>query len=269
MWGQRWVFSISWMIKLCCKLNSGWCNRSLKLPHFSCCCSGNQSLRPLLLRNRQCRIAYISAVLIIFSPAAAENICPVMIVQVVALSDKVWGKGSSLPISNTSERDKEVQPGEELLSCTDECYNVGLWICHHYWEEEEKLVLASVEQGKHCVWWDAAAGGNQEQRLNKTWEMLCCAGCCTQSSVCYMRRELCPPTASIEGTPGPGFCPAEQWPSGIYPCGVSLLCSVALRHRGTSHCISKAFFKVGFTDILSQMWVTVSGYYIKTAHFFF
>lgn len=166
-----------------------------------------------------------------FSPAAAENICPVMIVQVVASSDKVSGKGSPFPISNTLERYKEVQPGEEFLSCTGECYNVGLWICHHYWEEEEKLVLASVEQGKHCVWWDAAAGGKQEQRLNKTWELLCCSGCCTQSSVCYMRRELCPPTASIEGAPGPGFCPAEQWPSGIYPCGVSLLCSVALRQR--------------------------------------
>lgn len=70
-------------------------------------------------------------------------------------------------------------------------------------------------------------------------------------------------------TGGESSCPAEHWPSGIYPCGVSLLCSVALKHRGTSHCTGKAFFKIGFIDILSQTLVMLPGDCIKTACFFF
>lgn len=58
-------------------------------------------------------------------------------------------------------------------------------------------------------------------------------------------------------------------PQAFTPAGVCLLCSAVLRDRGTSLCTGKAFFKVGFTDILSQTWVMVPGDCIKTAYFFF
>lgn len=134
--------------------------------------------------------------------------------------------------------------------------------------QQERLVLASQVQGKHCVWGDAAAGGSENRGSVKHGR--CSAGCCTQSSDSYMRKEPCPPTASIEGATGTSCCPAEHWPSlqpgqgsGICACRVSLLGSAALRHRGTSRCTGKALFKIGLIYIESQTWVMMPGDCIK------
>lgn len=84
--------------------------------------------------------------------------------------------------------------------------------------QQERLVLASEEQGKHCVWGAAAAGGRENRGSVK--RERCSAGRCTRSLCSFGRREPCPPQPALRVLLGQALCPH----------GVSLLSSAA---RGT------------------------------------